>query len=93
LSRTARIERPLFPFPLFFLSNSVRRVALTWEPVRPQRGPYTGRGARTDGLVGDRTRRLTPPASLLFSPLSFRQAQLFPNVVNRSAAFTLIVSP
>ncbi len=23
---------------------------------RPQRGPYTGRGARTAGLVGDRTR-------------------------------------
>ena len=25
-------------------------------PVRPQRGPHTGRGARTDGLVSDRTR-------------------------------------
>ncbi len=34
----------------------LERVALTWEPVRPQRGPYTGRGARTDGLVSDRTR-------------------------------------
>src|SRR5439155_16375680 len=28
------------------------RVARTGEPVRPQRGPYTGRGARTDGLPG-----------------------------------------
>ena len=26
-------------------------------PGRPQRGPYTGRGARTAGLVGDRTRQ------------------------------------
>ena len=33
-----------------------QRVAPTREPGRPQRGPYTGRGARTDGLVGDRTR-------------------------------------
>src|SRR5688572_13227310 len=29
-------------------------------PDRPQRGPYTGRGARTGGLVGDRTRVTTP---------------------------------
>jgi len=36
---------------------------------------------------------LTPATLLLFSPLPFRQVQLFPNVVNRSAAFTLIVSP
>ena len=36
--------------------DSNPRVALTWAPVRPQRGPYTGRGARTDGLVSDRTR-------------------------------------
>src|SRR5438876_8460760 len=28
------------------------QVARTGEPVRPQRGPYTGRGARTDGLPG-----------------------------------------
>src|SRR5215475_9057234 len=49
------------------------RVAPIWEtfsPTRPlprqdaafteraQRGPYTGRGARTDGLIGDRTRAL-----------------------------------
>lgn len=32
------------------------RVALRWAPVRPQRGPYTGRGARTEGLLSDRTR-------------------------------------
>ena len=32
------------------------RVAPTRVPGRPQRGPYTGRGARTDGLVGDKTR-------------------------------------
>ena len=30
------------------------RVALTWEPVRPQRGSYTERGARTEGLISDR---------------------------------------
>lgn len=38
------------------LEMFLERVALTWEPVCPQRGPYTGRGARTDGLVSDRTR-------------------------------------
>jgi len=36
---------------------------------------------------------LTPATLLLSSLLPFRQAQLFPNIVNRSAAFTLIVSP
>jgi hypothetical protein len=36
--------------------GSNQRVALIWAPVRPQRGPYTGRGAKTDGLVSDRTR-------------------------------------
>src|SRR5262249_32741568 len=36
------------------------RVAPTWAPSRPQRGPYTGRGARTAGLVGDRTRIVNP---------------------------------
>ena len=30
-------------------------VASTWAPNCPQRGPYTGRGARTGGLVDDRT--------------------------------------
>jgi hypothetical protein len=39
---------------------SSQRVAPTREPGRPQRGPYTGRGARTAGLVGDRTRAPTP---------------------------------
>jgi len=33
------------------------RVASTWAPNCPQRGPYTGRGARTVGLVDDRTRK------------------------------------
>ena len=33
-----------------------RWVASTWEPSRLQRGPYTGRGAKPAGLVGDRTR-------------------------------------
>ncbi len=33
-----------------------QRVALTWAPSRLQRGPYTGRGAKPAGLVGDRTR-------------------------------------
>jgi hypothetical protein len=32
------------------------RVAPIWAPDRPQRSPYTGRGARTVGLIGDRTR-------------------------------------
>jgi hypothetical protein len=32
-----------------------QRVALTWEPSRLQRGPYTGRGAKPAGLVSDRT--------------------------------------
>lgn len=41
------------------LSTSAR-VAPTRLPGRPQRGPYTGRGARTARLVGDRTRALTP---------------------------------
>lgn len=45
------------------------RVAPTWEPVHAQRGPYTGRGASTDGLVGDRTRifktlYMPPPATI-----------------------------
>ncbi len=30
------------------------RVAPAWEPDRPQRGPYTGRGTRTVELIGDR---------------------------------------
>jgi hypothetical protein len=33
-----------------------RRVTLTWEPSRLQRGPYTGRGAKPTGLVSGRTR-------------------------------------
>ena len=36
---------------------------------------------------------ITPVTLLLFPPPLFRQAQLFPNVVNRSATFTLIVLP
>ena len=34
------------------------RVAPSWEPKRAELGPYTGRGARTVGLLGDRTRAL-----------------------------------
>ena len=33
------------------------RVAASWAPKRAQRGPHTGRGASTLGLLGDRTRR------------------------------------
>jgi hypothetical protein len=33
-------------------------VALIWAPKRAERGPYTGRGASTIGLLGDRTRNL-----------------------------------
>ena len=40
-------------------------VALIWEPDRPQRGPYTGRGARTGGLVSDRTRFQACPPSFI----------------------------
>ena len=60
------------------------RVALSWAPVRPQRGPYTGRGARTDGLVSDRTRKqnfcLTlgvPPISFVLSERGFRSSTGF----------------
>ena len=42
-----------------------QRVALTWEPSRLQRGPYTGRGAKLAGLVSDRTRSFS---SLEFLP-------------------------
>jgi hypothetical protein len=34
------------------------RVAPSWAPKRAERGPYTGRGASTIGLLGDRTRNL-----------------------------------
>ena len=36
--------------------QGLMRVASRWAPDRPQRGPYTGRGARTVGLLNDRTR-------------------------------------
>ena len=39
------------------------RVALIWEPDRPQRSPYTGLGARTVGLVSDRTAYFPIPLS------------------------------
>src|SRR6185436_3655170 len=56
--------------------HSLQRVAPIRAPDRPQRGPYTGRGARTVGLVGDRTRSpLTPPElSLFLSPLQSQTA-------------------
>jgi len=64
---------PLHPFPSFFLFPIWHvvtwRVALTWEPVRPQRGPYTGRGARTDGLVSNRTHFFIFPS--LSRPVSY----------------------
>ena len=34
------------------------RVAPNWAPKRAERGPYTGRGERAVGLLGDRTRNL-----------------------------------
>jgi len=59
---------------LFFL-----RVALTWEPSRLQRGPYTGRGAKPAGLVSDRTRSFSSleffPSSLEFLPNSLSHYQ------------------
>jgi len=36
----------------------MERVAPSWAPKRAERGPYTGRGASTIGLLGDRTRNL-----------------------------------
>jgi hypothetical protein len=36
----------------------MERVALSWAPKRAERGPYTGRGERAVGLLGDRTRAL-----------------------------------
>jgi len=36
----------------------MKRVAPSWAPKRAERGPYTGRGASTLGLLGDRTRAL-----------------------------------
>jgi len=38
------------------ISPAKLRVALIWALNRPQRGPYTGRGARTVGLISNRTR-------------------------------------
>ena len=32
-----------------------KRVPSTWAPGRLQRGPHSGRGAKTAGLVNDRT--------------------------------------
>ena len=62
-ARSASTGAPTHGLPFFCLFSIwhvvTRRVARTWVPVRPQRGPYTGRGARTGGLVSDRTRRLT----------------------------------
>ncbi|HYR60350.1 MAG TPA: hypothetical protein VEM37_03235 [Nitrospiraceae bacterium] len=33
------------------LGISLDRVAANWEPNRPQRGPYTGRGKRAHGAM------------------------------------------
>ena len=38
--------------------ENIMRVAPSWAPKRAERGPYTGRGASTVGLLGDRTRTL-----------------------------------
>ncbi len=45
------------------------RVASTRDPGRPQRGPHTGRGARTDGVVGDRTRIFKTEALFFWEPV------------------------
>jgi hypothetical protein len=37
------------------------RVASRWAPDRPQRGPYTGQGARTVGLLDDRPSEVPAP--------------------------------
>jgi hypothetical protein len=47
-------------------------VTLIWAPVRPQQGPYTGRGARTDGLVSDRTRSFLSPLLSLSAGVPIR---------------------
>jgi hypothetical protein len=36
----------------------MKRVAPSWVPKRAERGPYTGRGASTLGLLGDRIRAM-----------------------------------
>ena len=45
----------LLPALLLTLSPDIAGGA-DLGPNRPLRGPYTGRGARTVGLIGDRTR-------------------------------------
>mgnify|MGYP001582055714 CR=1 FL=1 len=47
-----------------------QHVALTWEPSRLQRGPYTGRGAKPAGLASDRTRSFSSLEFFHF-PLEF----------------------
>ena len=40
------------------INDGALRVAPSWAPKRAERGPYTGRGASTLGLLGDRARNL-----------------------------------
>jgi len=53
------------------------RVASIWAPNCPQWGPHTGRGARTGGLVDDRTRSTIGPRGYTSTkqgcaPINFR---------------------
>ena len=53
LSCNGPVACPVFPFLLLISIWHVvtRRVARTWVTVRPQRGPYTGRGKRAHGAM------------------------------------------
>ena len=58
--RNTKGRLPFGNLPLQHINDIIAlaklRVALIWALNRPQRGPYTGRGARTVGLISDRTR-------------------------------------
>ena len=83
LGQTARVQRgPVFGSHPPALAATSRRVS-----------QQAARCASNGTALLPAHPLLTPAALLLSSPLLFRQAQLFPNVVNRSAAFTLIVLP
>ena len=80
----------LSPWPVVFFGQ----VAGLGQTARVQRGPSEAARCASNGTaLLPAHPLLIPPTLLLSSPLPFRQTQLFPNVVNRSAAFTLIVSP
>ena len=63
-------------------------MAPVWEPSRPQRGPYTGRGARTAGLTGDRTRDYTVKRFFTMSALN---SSLLPATTTAPLAITTIL--